>query len=34
MKLAQGIKATLNDSTFWTYAALSVLGWTIMVLIN
>lgn len=34
MKLAQGIKATLNDSTFWTYAAMAVIGSAIMVLIN
>ena len=34
MKLAQGIKATLNDSTFWTYAVLSALGWVFMVLFN
>lgn len=34
MKLAQGIKATLNDSTFWTYAVLAALGWGFMVLFN
>lgn len=34
MKFAQGIKATLNDSTFWTYAVLAAIGWAIMVLIN
>lgn len=34
MKLAQGIKATFRDSTFWTYAVLSALGCGFMVLFN
>lgn len=34
MKFAQGIKATLRDSTFWTYAVLAALGWGCVVLFN
>lgn len=33
MKFAKGIKATFRDSTFWTYALIS-LAWGIYVLFN